>query len=299
MQLRAIRHVHRTHLQHQVTGTQSGALGGTACHHLAEDRPPPWPLNANLAQQLGIGVACLQPRCLQHNLALHGARTRLHGQAHVVAFQRRTRQRPAQILEGTHGLNVLRPNTNPQNQFPATQACLLGDGTRGWAGKVCLWLLDAAPIDHGVQQHRQQQVRQRPGRNNRSAGTQRLVIESQVALALIHRRLALVEHAHIAAQRKRSNDELGGRTLPPPAQQRHAKADGKAQHLDTAGNRHAVMAVLMHSDQNGQRHEESNHGQQHGSYLLTQPYVPRRLARHYGPRRQAPAGHAGWPCALV
>ncbi len=91
------------------------------------------------------------------------------------------------------------------------------------------------------------------------------VLKAQMALFRRDRRFALVEHADVAAQREGTDDELGVLArmlaLGLPAEQRVAEADRKAQHLDAAGHRHAVVAVFVHGDQHAQCDDEGKDGE--------------------------------------
>jgi hypothetical protein len=111
-------------------------------------------------------------------------------------------------------------------------------------------------VHQRIQKHREQEVRERPRGDDGRACAQRLGVERQVALVCRHRRLALVEHAHVAAERKSTEDELGRAALGLPAQQGFTKTYGKAQHLDTAGHGHAVVTIFMHGNEQAQRDKE-------------------------------------------
>ena len=130
------------------------------------------------------------------------------------------------------------------------------------------WLLTLQNTTQQPWQDGQHQVGRRPGRDDRRARLQRLGIEGAMAFRRGDRTFALVQHLHVATQRKRADDEFG--VLPVllvfrlPAVQRVAEADGKAQHLHAAGHRHAVVAVFVHGDQQGKGDDEGNDGQHVG-----------------------------------
>jgi hypothetical protein len=69
--------------------------------------------------------------------------------------------------------------------------------------------------------------------------------------------LALVEHAHVAAEGQRADDELGAVGLRLAAPEDAAEADREAQHLDAAGDGDAVVAVLVDDDEDAERQEEA------------------------------------------
>ena len=74
---------------------------------------------------------------------------------------------------------------------------------------------------------------------------------------------ALVEHAHVAAEGQRADDELGavGPRLATPEDA--AEADREAQHLDAAGDGDPVVAVLVDDDEDAERQEEGEDGDHH------------------------------------
>ncbi|MCY1550881.1 hypothetical protein D9M68_871670 [compost metagenome] len=79
-----------------------------------------------------------------------------------------------------------------------------------------------------------------------------------MAFGGIHRRLALIEHAHITPQGQRAEHKLGGTAFAVPAQQGLAKANRITQHLHPAGHRHAVVAVFVHGDQKSKGNHKGN-----------------------------------------
>jgi hypothetical protein len=128
-----------------------------------------------------------------------------------------------------------------------------------------LGLVHADPVRAGIQQHRQRQVGQRPGRTMAVRRHSGLRLKAWPTWLGFDGRLALVEHAHIAAQGQRTEHELGvvGRALAAP--QHAAEAHREAQHLHAAGHGHAVVAVFVHDDQHAQRQQEGQHGGDHAA----------------------------------
>ena len=55
----------------------------------------------------------------------------------------------------------------------------------------------------------QQEIRRRPGRDDRNAPPHALPVEGAVRLVRRDRALALVEHLHVAAERQRGDHPLG------------------------------------------------------------------------------------------
>ena len=74
---------------------------------------------------------------------------------------------------------------------------------------------------------------------------------------------ALVEHAHVAAEGQRADDELGAVGPRLAAPEDAAEADREAQHLDAAGDGDPVVAVLVDDDEDAERQEESEDGDHH------------------------------------
>ena len=146
-----------------------------------------------------------------------------------------------------------------------------------------LRLLDADPGLHRVERDREQQVGQRTGGDDRRALPERLAVEGKVPLVGRDRTLALVEHAHVAAERQGADHELGavGPRLAPP--QHPAEADREAQHLDAAGDRHPVVAVLVDDDQHPQREQEGEDGRDRRHAVIYS-----RSCSGTGPRAAAP-----------
>ena len=82
------------------------------------------------------------------------------------------------------------------------------------------------------------------------------------------RRLALVQHFDVAAQRDGRNGVFGTLAIV-PAHQRRPKTDGEAQHLDAAAASDPEMAVFM----NGHQQPQGNHcGQQRRQQIHSVPH---------------------------
>ena len=266
-QLAAVNHIAGANAQHQVTGAQAGAFGRATGHQLAQHRARPGADDANPAKQVCIGLAHLQLVQRQHQLALGRATLWLELQAHALAIEGATRERPAQILKRAHGLEVTLAQGGAKHQLAPVQTRLLRDGAGHRAGQHGLGLVHPTPVDGGIQQHSQQQVGQRPRGDDGRARAQRLGVEGQMAIFSGDGCLALVEHAHIAAERKRTDDEFCRRALALPAQQRPAKAHREAQHLHAAGHGHTVVAVLVHGYQYAQCDDKGDDGEHAGASL--------------------------------
>ncbi|MNV02153.1 hypothetical protein D3C71_923810 [compost metagenome] len=187
----------------------------------------------------------------------------LHIQAHVHPLQGTASKQPAQIFKRPHGFQVVRTQRCLRDQFTATQARALRHGTSHRAGQDRLGLLHPVPVDDGIQQHGQQQIRNGACGHDGSAGPQRLGVEGQMPLFGGHRRFPLVQHAHVSTQRKRPQDKLRGRALGLPAQQQVAKAHREAQHLHSARHGHPVVAVFVYGNQKAEGHDEGNDGEEH------------------------------------
>ena len=153
-------------------------------------------------------------------------------QIDVLAVQQRLRHLPAQVGEGAHVVPfaaVLRPGAHP---VAGMQAGALGNAGGGRRPEHGLRFVDADPVRRGVEHDGEQQVRERPGDDDRGALPERLAVEGAAQLRGRHRRLALVEHAHVAAQRQGADDELGAlraspggatRTRPKPIEKRSTR----------------------------------------------------------------------------
>ena len=216
---------------------------------------------ANLFHQLRVRIGGTQAGEWQAVAALGTAIAADHGQFHILAIERRLGQEPAQVFQRAHRLAFLATQGHGAHGFATIQTGVGRQaGCRRAADDGCR-LAHADPVNAGIQQDSKQQIGQRASSNNGRARAQRLRVEGQMALALGHRRLALIEHAHVSAQRNGTDDKLGARVFALPAQQGLAKTDGETQHFHAAGNRHAVVAVLVHGDQDGQCNDECNNGQ--------------------------------------
>jgi hypothetical protein len=119
-----------------------------------------------------------------------------------------------------------------------------------------LLALDADDEGGPVEADRQQEVERRPRQDDQAALPQRRVVEGARALVRQHRALALVEHAHVAAQRHRRDhvlDAVGAA----PSPQRPAEADREAQHLHAAAPRDPEMAELVERHQHADGDDEA------------------------------------------
>jgi hypothetical protein len=91
-----------------------------------------------------------------------------------------------------------------------------------------LRLVDADPVSRRVQRDREREVGDRPGGDDRRALPERLAVEGSAEIGGRDVALALVEHAHVAAEGQRADDELGAvgrgwrrqRTRPKPTEKR-------------------------------------------------------------------------------
>jgi hypothetical protein len=102
------------------------------------------------------------------------------------------------------------------NGFTTPQASLVRDRTDHRAGQHRPGLLHPAPVDQGIQQHGEQEVRRRTGGHDRGTGTQGLVVEGQVPILCRDRAFTLVEHLDVTAQRERTDHKLRGLPRPRP-----------------------------------------------------------------------------------
>jgi hypothetical protein len=261
-QLRAIVHRGGTHAQHQVTLAQAGSFGGTACDHLVQHGRCPRPQQAQALEEGRIGLALHLAGQRQTQFGRRRAAGLEHLQAHRLVVECGPGQHPAQVIDGPHLFPILVTRGQAQHAVTALHAGHLQQRARRRRCQPCHGLLHAHPVDDSQQGNGKHQIGHGPGRHDGGTRTQRLGIERKVALLGRHLGFALVEHAHIATQRQRANDELRVGTLALPAQDGPAKAHGKAQHLHAAGHGDAVMPPLVHGNQHAQRDHECDYGQQ-------------------------------------
>ena len=130
---------------------------------------------------------------------------------------------------------------------------------------------NGAETHHGDDPERhngEQKVGNRAGSNHRDALLDGFAIEGLIQLMLGDRRLALVQHFDVTAQRDGRNGVFGTLAVV-PTHQRRAKTDGEAQHLDAAATGHPEMAVFM----NGHQQPQGNHrGQQRRQQIHSVPH---------------------------
>ncbi|MNI27278.1 hypothetical protein D3C73_810090 [compost metagenome] len=115
-------------------------------------------------------------------------------------------------------------------------------------------LLAAEHRQNPEKNQRQQEIGNRPRRNDGDALTDGFAIERLIELIDRHFTFALVEHLDVATQRDRSDHELGA-LLVMPAQQWHAEAHGETQHLDPTATRDPKVAELVEGNQHTQRYQ--------------------------------------------
>ncbi len=81
------------------------------------------------------------------------------------------------------------------------------------------------------------------------SGDRRLAVERSIALLRCNLAFPLVQHLHVAAERKRGDDPLGLVGSQAPAPKRRAESHREAQHLDAAQPRDGVVTELVDHDE--------------------------------------------------
>ena len=261
--------------QHAVTFLKSSQRCGTAHLDLAEHGFAVGLAQADALDQRCVHVLRTELIEAQPQLTTTAALRIAELQLQCLPLQQVLGELPAQITERAqvHPLAlIVLPCLHP---VACAHAGALGQTARRGCTQQGLGFVNSYPMRAGVQQHRQQQVRQRSGSDDRHALPQRFAVERLVQLTGGHRPLALVQHAHIAAQGQSRQHELGvfARFLAAP--DHTAESHREPQHLDTAGHRHTVMTVFMHDDQHRQRQQKSQHGDHLASSRAVRSAKPR------------------------
>jgi hypothetical protein len=250
-----------------VGGAQASCCRGPAGTHLAQHRLAVRPRQPDAADRVGIDLAHLDQLELERHCALTAPLDVGDQKLQILAVQRMAHHLPAQLVDRRQVVPPAVAFGVGAHPVARVQAGALERAGCRRRTENRLRLLDADPMRRRIQQHRQQQVGDRAGGHDGRALGQRLAVEGAVLFMRRHRRLALVEHAHVAAERQRSDHELGLAALPAP--QRAAEADRETQHLHAACHRDAVVAVLVHHDQQTERDDEGEHRDHAIAFALT------------------------------
>ena len=108
---------------------------------------------------------------------------------------------------------------------------------------------------------REQEIGDRPGERRWRTRFDALAVERAMQpRAASTVAFALVEHLHVAAERKRRDRPFGRRGPSRATSSGRAEADREAQHLHAAEPRDAVVAELVDDDQQPERDEEGDDG---------------------------------------
>ena len=124
-------------------------------------------------------------------------------------------------------------------------------------------LLDAAHVEDGVEQHREQQVGDRTRGDDRDPLRDVLAVERARQVLGGNRTVdgfAFVEHRDVAAERNQRQHPLGPVASADPLDERPPEADREAQHLDAAGARDPVVTELVEDDQRPESEKECGDG---------------------------------------
>jgi hypothetical protein len=126
--------------------------------------------------------------------------------------------------------------------------------------------IGAADHEHAPQQRdAQQQVGDRPRGDDRDALAHGFVVERLGRLFRRHVAFALVEHAHVAAERDRG-DRVFGAVAAAAHPQRLAEAHGEAQHAHAAAARDPVVAEFVESHQHAEADDHPPHGTEEAAH---------------------------------
>ncbi len=214
-----------------------------------------------------------QPQCIEERafpvgrgqaLQIERARQRFAAAAHGQLDRRRTRdaqQPPAQLLP-----RFERPAVERDDLVAIVEAGHGGGRSSRWRGQHGAQPVDAVDVERGVEEDRQQQVRNRSRGNNDESLPDRLPIERARKIAFGNRlalsRFALVEKPNEAAQRNRRNRPL--RLIAPETahEERLAEADREAQHLHAEQPAREIVSELVERDQDADGHQECSNGRQ-------------------------------------
>jgi hypothetical protein len=181
--------------------------------------------------------------------ARRGGRRHEH-QPQVAAIEGAAREQPAHFLEGADGFWGSPFEAGALDAFAAAQP---GFGQRSGrrAAQHRLGSCTPSQLTAAYSSTASSRLAAGPAATMAAPGLERLGVEGQVPFGGVDGRLALVQHLHVAAERERADHELGvlvrARLARLPAPKGLAEADGEAQHLDAAGDGHAVVAVLVHA----------------------------------------------------
>ncbi len=115
---------------------------------------------------------------------------------------------------------------------------------------------DAHHVRAGEEQHREQQVGDRPGGDDGDALPDALPIEGARQVGRSHLALALVGHLDVAAERQRGERPFGAIAADAARPDDTAEADREAQHLDAGELGDDVVAELVERDQHAERDDE-------------------------------------------
>ena len=157
--------------------------------------------------------------------------TRARHEIDILAVQHRLRHLPAQVGERADVVPlaaVARPGANP---VAGTHSGTIRDAAGNRRAEQRLRLVDADPMCRRVQDDGQHQIGDRTGGDDERTLPERLAVEGAAEIGGGNGTLALVEHAHVAAEGQRADDELGAvglgwrrqRTRPKPIEKRRTR----------------------------------------------------------------------------
>ena len=228
-----------------VTLAQAAPLSRPVRHQFADDR-----INRRLIRlqtELGHEVAVEigggqvgQTQRAQRSVALRG----LHVEPGLFALQHPVKQHPARILPARH-----------RNTVDRDENVLLVQhrhGRRGARSDLAQYRLDARHAvneQEPVQQHRQQQIGDRPGHHDRHALQHRLAVERARQIRCGHLTFALVQHLDVAAERNGGDHPFRLAVAKTFGVHHLAESEREAQHLDIAPARDHVMSQLVEHHQ--------------------------------------------------
>ncbi len=232
--------------------TQARLPGDAAGRHLADDRRQLRSIQAQSdpLQQIAFQILGVDPGQVEQPEIDLLARVD-HFQLDGALLQRVLQHFPAQILQGRDRLAV-----HAVHQFAVFDAAARAQRAGDRCGKDRPQFLDAIYEQPPVEDDGEQEIGDRSGGNDGEALGHRLAVEGARQLLRRDRRLALVEHLDVTAERKGGKHPFGPIRPGVSDQQRLAETDGKAQHLDAAQPRHEIVTELMHDDQDAQREGE-------------------------------------------
>ena len=211
-------------------------------------------IQAEFGHEITVQIGCRQIAQMQNAQGFPaGCRTDFELRLlRLLPLQHQIEQAPARILPTRHRHAV---DGKYRVLFP--QLCHRRRGVRPDLAHHRLDARHAINEQRPVQQHRQQQIGDRPGHHDRHAPQHRLAVERARQIRCGHLALALVQHLDVATQRNGRKSPFRFAVAKTFAIQHATETDRKTQHLDPAAACDEVVSQFVEHHQHGNRHDES------------------------------------------